>query len=676
MRSCRRLASELSDRLQVWGSDWELPNLYMKLLFIVSRCSRLTYCIQPLDVRIEFKLRRSMADSPKGGAPRSPVARGGARSPHGRGRKLEALGESGGSLMEKGPHARLLAEHSEDSEEFSRKSSCQDSGGDHSGNSGVDVFKSRARTGSPAPSQRSFRHAEYLAAQQQGPPAELSHQEAMRLFMVNEALAELAQQLRRLREDELQRADGSGDAAGEPDSEGGERDGEGPESVELPRARSLAHDGRFISLSGLGEVSPIPKRCDLERVRRPERGRSSPLGALPQQVSALALETAPGERSALSPAAYSPSENLPSVIAKLRMGASGAALLSAEKRTHLRSKSPVELRRDLQLSPTPWPVARVGSARAVDRNALPAEERDAPPTEQILAGSLSPPLGAIRRPEARAAAPRGAARCCRWRARARAPRPAPRAALLQSGAAERLCKVTLRGGLRRTRRWRGRGTRRRPRGVNLEGPRMSRRRAAAARRAARAPPSGVQRRGRSSCTRWGACGRRPGLGWATEARLGGGAGAAAQAGAGGGVGAGGRARPTCLAQVTLQRLAARARWERASAAGGGASCSREAVRRRPRRWRTPPARRPSAATAGAAQYRMAWWRWTCFRTSYRVPSTPTPRTRRAPPPLFLGIRYARQGDREAGLCPTPRAPAERGAAPVGGVHPAVAVDDR
>ena len=31
---------------QVWGCDWEVPNLYMKLLFIMSRCSRLTYCIQ------------------------------------------------------------------------------------------------------------------------------------------------------------------------------------------------------------------------------------------------------------------------------------------------------------------------------------------------------------------------------------------------------------------------------------------------------------------------------------------------------------------------------------------------------------------------------------------------------------------------------------------------------
>ena len=62
----------------------------------------------------------------------------------------------------------------------------------------------------------------------------------MREGRPNEFRRQSADALRRLREDELQRADGSGDAAGEPDSEGGERDGEGPESVELPRARSLA----------------------------------------------------------------------------------------------------------------------------------------------------------------------------------------------------------------------------------------------------------------------------------------------------------------------------------------------------------------------------------------------------------------------------------------------------
>ena len=40
MRNCRKLVSELSDKLGWWGEDWDLPNMYMKLLFIMSRCSR------------------------------------------------------------------------------------------------------------------------------------------------------------------------------------------------------------------------------------------------------------------------------------------------------------------------------------------------------------------------------------------------------------------------------------------------------------------------------------------------------------------------------------------------------------------------------------------------------------------------------------------------------------
>jgi len=38
MRHCRMLVSQLSEKLEWWGDDWELPNMYMKLLFIVS-CS-------------------------------------------------------------------------------------------------------------------------------------------------------------------------------------------------------------------------------------------------------------------------------------------------------------------------------------------------------------------------------------------------------------------------------------------------------------------------------------------------------------------------------------------------------------------------------------------------------------------------------------------------------------
>ena len=55
MRHCRKMVSQLSEKLSCWGDDWELPNLYMKLLFVVARCSRLTYCIQPLGPEIEFK---------------------------------------------------------------------------------------------------------------------------------------------------------------------------------------------------------------------------------------------------------------------------------------------------------------------------------------------------------------------------------------------------------------------------------------------------------------------------------------------------------------------------------------------------------------------------------------------------------------------------------------------
>mmetsp|Transcript_24573 Transcript_24573/g.80532 ORF Transcript_24573/g.80532 Transcript_24573/m.80532 type:complete len:1491 (-) Transcript_24573:126-4598(-) len=58
MRKCRKLASDLSEKLQLWGDDWPLPNMYMKLLFIVSRCSRLSYCIQPLGNEIEAKLKK------------------------------------------------------------------------------------------------------------------------------------------------------------------------------------------------------------------------------------------------------------------------------------------------------------------------------------------------------------------------------------------------------------------------------------------------------------------------------------------------------------------------------------------------------------------------------------------------------------------------------------------
>lgn len=34
-----------------------MPNYYMKLLFIISRCSRLAFCIQPLDSKVESNLR-------------------------------------------------------------------------------------------------------------------------------------------------------------------------------------------------------------------------------------------------------------------------------------------------------------------------------------------------------------------------------------------------------------------------------------------------------------------------------------------------------------------------------------------------------------------------------------------------------------------------------------------
>jgi hypothetical protein len=36
MRHCRKLVSQLSEKLTWWGDDWDIPNMYMKLLFIVS----------------------------------------------------------------------------------------------------------------------------------------------------------------------------------------------------------------------------------------------------------------------------------------------------------------------------------------------------------------------------------------------------------------------------------------------------------------------------------------------------------------------------------------------------------------------------------------------------------------------------------------------------------------
>ena len=32
------MVSELSEKLTSWGDDWNLPNMYMKLLFIVISC--------------------------------------------------------------------------------------------------------------------------------------------------------------------------------------------------------------------------------------------------------------------------------------------------------------------------------------------------------------------------------------------------------------------------------------------------------------------------------------------------------------------------------------------------------------------------------------------------------------------------------------------------------------
>lgn len=49
MRRTRLLAGRLKDKIELWNDGWNLPNYYMKLLFIVSRCSRVAYCIQPLD---------------------------------------------------------------------------------------------------------------------------------------------------------------------------------------------------------------------------------------------------------------------------------------------------------------------------------------------------------------------------------------------------------------------------------------------------------------------------------------------------------------------------------------------------------------------------------------------------------------------------------------------------
>eukprot|EP00961_Rhodomonas_salina_P056633 760695-Rhodomonas_salina.2 len=43
----------------------------MKLLFIVSRCSRLAYCIHPLDYKVEAKLNRISPLRPGGSASRT-----------------------------------------------------------------------------------------------------------------------------------------------------------------------------------------------------------------------------------------------------------------------------------------------------------------------------------------------------------------------------------------------------------------------------------------------------------------------------------------------------------------------------------------------------------------------------------------------------------------------------
>ena len=41
------MVSELSEKLTSWGDDWNLPNMYMKLLFIVISC----YAFCQRDVR-------------------------------------------------------------------------------------------------------------------------------------------------------------------------------------------------------------------------------------------------------------------------------------------------------------------------------------------------------------------------------------------------------------------------------------------------------------------------------------------------------------------------------------------------------------------------------------------------------------------------------------------------
>jgi hypothetical protein len=64
MRRCRALALELSQKLGAWGEDWGAPNFYMKLLFVVSRCSRLAYCIQPLDTGRAAETRVPSATHP------------------------------------------------------------------------------------------------------------------------------------------------------------------------------------------------------------------------------------------------------------------------------------------------------------------------------------------------------------------------------------------------------------------------------------------------------------------------------------------------------------------------------------------------------------------------------------------------------------------------------------
>lgn len=37
MRKCREIANAMALKLEVWKEEWDMPNYYMKLLFIVSR---------------------------------------------------------------------------------------------------------------------------------------------------------------------------------------------------------------------------------------------------------------------------------------------------------------------------------------------------------------------------------------------------------------------------------------------------------------------------------------------------------------------------------------------------------------------------------------------------------------------------------------------------------------